>query len=71
MAQLALHAKRNDEMEEEVPAVHSVSLQLAEHGLSLASCWHVCSGKNFNCNSVEFLVRHSERIEALAHNDCT
>ena len=29
--------KRNDEMEEEVPAVYSVSLQLAEPSLSLAA----------------------------------
>jgi hypothetical protein len=29
--------KRNDEMEEEVPAVRSVSFQLAENTLSLAA----------------------------------
>jgi len=36
--------KRKDEMEEEVPAVHSVSLQLAEHGLSLAAGTCVVEG---------------------------
>ena len=42
--------KRNGDLEEEAPAVHSLSLQLAKYGI-ISSCWHVCSGENFVCNS--------------------
>jgi len=36
-------------MEEEAPAVHSVSLQLAKHGKSFLAAG-TCSVKNFVCN---------------------
>jgi len=38
--------KRNGDMEEEAPAVHSLSLQLVNNCI-ISGCWHVCSGKNF------------------------
>ena len=41
--------KRSGDMEEEAPALHSLSLQLAKCGI-ISSCWHVCSGKNLVCN---------------------
>ena len=40
--------KRSGDMEEEAPAVHSVSLQLAKHGISfLAACTSVAERTSF------------------------
>jgi len=42
--------KRNGDMEEEAPALHSLSFQLAKCGI-ISSCWRMCSGDNFVCYS--------------------
>ena len=42
--------KRSGDMEEEAPALHSLSLQLAKCGI-ISSCWRVCCGENFVCYS--------------------
>jgi len=40
--------KRNNDTEEDAPALHSLSLQLAKYGI-ISSRWHMCSGENFVC----------------------
>ena len=61
--------KRSDDMEEEAPAVHSVSLQLAKHGISFLVAGTCVVERTSFANFRIRYVRISEKIELITKDN--